>query len=238
MKDTDIYSRITTEQVLEIFKYYDAASLKAQQTKLSGAATQLEKLTTGPLRGLLELEESALIKQAGELIRSLNLRVEHAKEVKKRDEVRRQQLQKEHEIRIKHAIQDLLPRPEPSCDAAMDSALLLLGLHKEKIALDFYSVPEVQKAILKRFDDTVTERQSCAGFIAWLYDDIERGVRDAYCSRDIASPRDELLAALQRVEAGQSAIKALYKQLLGHMQSQLAIEQSSNVERLPLKKKR
>ncbi|PHN59448.1 hypothetical protein AO268_08050 [Pseudomonas sp. ICMP 8385] len=39
-----IHWRISAEDVLAVLEYYNAASLKAQQTALSGTATQLEKL--------------------------------------------------------------------------------------------------------------------------------------------------------------------------------------------------
>lgn len=37
-----IHWRISAEDVLAVLEYYNAASLKAQQTALSGTATQLE----------------------------------------------------------------------------------------------------------------------------------------------------------------------------------------------------
>ncbi len=49
--------RVSTEQVLEALRYFSAADLRAQQSKLTGTATQLKQLLDGRLSHLLSEEE-------------------------------------------------------------------------------------------------------------------------------------------------------------------------------------
>ena len=161
MADDKLKWRVTPEQILETMRYFSAAELRTQQSKLSGAATQLEKLLGGRLSHLLTPDEAEIIRQAADLVRQLNTRVEHAKEIKNREEKRKEKARQLHQVAIDKALDKTLPaisRDATDIGARILSMTeLLLALHAEKMTLTFMSKDELV-ADLRRKVDRYTAR--------------------------------------------------------------------------------
>lgn len=106
MAQTDMPGRNRLIMGLEAMQFYNATELKGVQSKLTASATQLDKLTTGPLRCLLAQDEEEVIRRAADLVRQLNLRVEHAKEIKKREEKRKADETKKRSVAVLKVLKD------------------------------------------------------------------------------------------------------------------------------------
>ncbi|WP_128655771.1 hypothetical protein [Pseudomonas aeruginosa] len=230
-----IHWRISAEDVLAVLEYYNAASLKAQQTALSGTATQLEKLLGGPLHKLLEPEEANAIRKAGEIVRSINIRVEHAKEIKRREEKQREARLKARKALIDAEIRAAIPRPQATAENVIRITTLAMALHQEKFILDFYDVPTVIRQFQERLQRALKEK-ALGGYMDYVHTDIVRGLSETLDYRQSGNPRADIAAALSLCESWKPRYRPT-QEFLDFVHHQIAIEHSTNVERLPVKKK-
>ena len=235
MAKDKIHWRISAEDVLAVLEYYNAASLKAQQTALSGTATQLEKLLGGPLHKLLEPEEADAIRKAGEIVRSINIRVEHAKEIKRREEKQREARLKARKALIDAEVRAAIPRPQATAEDAIRITTLAMALHQEKFILDFYDVPTMTSQYQERLQRALKEK-ALGGYVDYAHTDIVRGLSETLDYRQSGSPKADIAAALSLCESWKPKHRTA-QEFLEFVHRQIAIEHSANVERLPVKKK-
>lgn len=239
MADDKLKWRVSPEQVLEAMRYFSAAELRNEQSKLSGAATQLEKLLGGRLSHLLTPDEAENIRQAADLVRQLNTRVEHAKEIKKREEKRKEKAQQLHQAAIEKALDQALPAiPREATDIGshiINMTELLLALHAEKITLTFMSQDELVADIRRKVAKYAARSETLWQVADYIYRDL-RGGLDANLGWEREIPPQERLSALldQASQRGE-AIRKTHAELFAFLQAQVAIEESSNVERFPAK---
>lgn len=247
-KDTTRLSwRITTEQMLEALRFYNGKELKAEQTKLSGAATQLEKIATGKLGSFLEYEEREIIRQAAVLVRQLNIRVEHAKETKVREEKRLEKERKEFSAACAKAIAESFPEVSETDDllSSIEHYVELhLGLYKcgfLSMHLTSMVAEDVGKEIAQWSQEQPAWHQvrrsvlgSARTILYHLKYDVE--INLAYRSGEI--PKVVLGEALEKAGALRTVIRAENQALFDKIDQFIAIEKSTNVERLQVKKAR
>ncbi|MDX1296726.1 MAG: hypothetical protein R3260_00585 [Pseudomonas sp.] len=230
---------ITVQQVLDVFRYYDAASLKSQQAKLSGAASQLEKFISGPLKAFLSDEEISQVKSVSQLIRSMNSRVEHAKEIKRREEQKRERELKAAQNRVTLALKELIPTPQAAPGAALEITKLLIALHREKFVLDFLMPSELCKNVSHRLDLALADKsKGVEWFNRYVHDEIVTGLKDYMQYREKGNAKAEIQALLDTADLGIEIVVPAYKKVLENVQNQVAIEQGHNIERLPVKPQR
>ena len=242
MADDKLKWRVTPEQILETMRYFSAAELRTQQSKLSGAATQLEKLLGGRLSHLLTPDEAEIIRQAADLVRQLNTRVEHAKEIKNREEKRKEKARQLHQVAIDKALDKTLPaisRDATDIGARILSMTeLLLALHAEKMTLTFMSKDELVADLRRKVDRYTARSESLWEVADYIYRDLRSGL-DATLGWERDHPPQERLSAMldlarQRIDG----IRKSHAEFFAYLQAQVAIEESTNVERLPVRPKR
>lgn len=230
-----IHWRISAEDVLAVLEYYNAASLKAQQTALSGTATQLEKLLGGPLHKLLEPEEADAIRRAGEIVRSINIRVEHAKEIKRREEKQSEARRKARKALIDAEVRAAIPRPQATGQDVIRITTMAIALHHEKFILDFLDAPTMIRQYQDRLQRAVKEKD-LRGYVDYAHADIVRGLSETLDYRQSGNPKPDIAAALSLCESWEPRRRPT-QDFLEFVHRQIAIEHSANVERLPVKKK-
>lgn len=247
MSNKKIHERLSTQQILDLFTYFNSDQLRAEQAKLTTAANQLKKLSEGRLTSLLELNEIEQIRQVSELIKSLNYRVEHAKEVKKREEKNKELRRKDALHRIRTQVKTLFPQPEFSPENTLELTLLAQDLHDEKIHRNFYNRREVDEQIQRSFDRHL-KAKSLPTYLENLHKEICESLRDmlygcepihGYTSEGEA---EKILQGFQRArEKTRKDLKSPRDRkspLIDHILNQLAIESAGNVARLPAKRPR
>ncbi|MGI1188753.1 hypothetical protein ACRCRN_32300 [Pseudomonas aeruginosa] len=242
MADDKLKWRISPEQILEAMRYFKAADLKTEQAKLSGAASQMEKLLGGRLSHLLTQDEVDVIRQAADLVRQLNTRVEHAKEIKKREEKREENARLAHQAASDKAVNEALPvisRDAPDIGSRIISmAELLLALHREKIVLTFMSEAELVADMRRRVAKYHARHDSLWEVADYLRNDL-RGGLESYLGWDRDQlPKQRLTTALEQSQRQISSVRVAHADFFAYLEAQVAIEQSENVERLPVKPKR
>lgn len=107
MKDSE-----KTEELLALFKYFRADTLKNEQTQLTKAANKIRSTATGQLQVLFTEDEQNTLLAAATLLSSLKERVEHAKEIKERDEARRANELKENIAAARAVVDSAFPASE------------------------------------------------------------------------------------------------------------------------------
>lgn len=241
-KTPSVAWRITPEKVLEALRYFTGKQLKAEQTKLSSTATQLEKLHTGTLSQFLELDERETIARAAKLVRDLNLRVEHAKDIQVREEKRRERERQAYFAATAQAIKKRFPDiPEGAADLP-DRLLAIvemhLGLTQCKNLDDYW--PGGQPAHIGRnFDRWQSGQCSLLFLVNTSLSEIKRDLEDQlnYRRSSIPDPAKALQEYLDASRAARSEVRAKHPAFFDRIDSLLAIENSANVERLPVRKK-
>lgn len=228
--------RVSTEQVLEALRYFSAADLRAQQSKLTGTATQLKQLLDGRLSHLLSEEEVENIRVTEDLVQQLNLRVEHAKEIKKREEQKKEKARKLHQAAIDKALDKALPpitRDATNIGSRIISLTeLLLAFHSQKIILHYLSTPELVSDIRRKVEKYAARSDSLWEVGDYLYRDL-RGALDSFLgwAKD-ETPEQKLSEILELARGDVAGIRKSQADLFAYVEGQVAIEESSNVQRL------
>jgi hypothetical protein len=234
--------RITPEQILEALRYYSGKQLKAEQTKLSSAATQLESLKSGKLSQFLDLEERETIERAAKLVRDLNLRVEHAKDVKVREEKRIERERLDYHAATARALQKsfpFIPKDAPDLpDRLLDLVELHQGLIQCKHVEDYW--PGGKSSHFNRELDRWQGGQVTLTFLVNnCISEIKRDLEDfiSYRQSRIPDPVQALQEFIEAAKDARSVVRAKHPDLFERIERLIAIEKSSNVERLPVQKK-
>ena len=242
MADDKLKWRITPEQILEAMRYFKAAELKSEQAKLSGAASQMEKLLGGRLSHLLTQDEADIIRQAADLVRQLNTRVEHAKEIKKREEKREEKARQLHQAASDNALNEVLPSiPRDAADIGnrvIRMAEQLLALHREKIVLTFMSEAELVADMRRRVAKYHARHDTLWEVADYLRNDLRGGLESYLGWERDQLPKQRLTAALEHSQRQISSVRMTHADFFAYLEAQVAIEQSENVERLPMRRKR
>lgn len=243
MADDKLKWRISPEQILEAMRFYTAAELKSKQTKMSAAATELERLTEGPLRNLLNENEEAIIRQAADLVRQLNSRVEHAKEIKKREEKRKEADRKRRAEAVQRAIRDAYPDQLPEgADLhswVRDTAVTILALNQCNQILLYLPVLEPAGDMQAKLQRYIREGGAVTMFARYLRREITSALDDPlYAKSEDQPPAEALRAMMERIAPVRDQVRAKYPSLFDELERLLLIESSENVERLPVKPKR
>lgn len=234
--------RIKPEQVLEALRFYTGKQLKAEQTKLSSTATQLEKLRTGKLAQFLDSDERDTIERAAKLVRELNLRVEHAKDIKVREEKRREREREAYFASTTQAIKKRFPEiPKDAADLP-DRLLVIvelhLGLFQCKLLEDYW--PGGKPAHFGRSFDRWQSGQDTLGYLVnTSLSEIKRDLEDRlnYIRSTTPDPAQALQEFLEAAQAARPEVRSKQSALFDRIERLLTIEKSANVERLPVRKK-
>lgn len=184
-------SSITTEVVLQLGRYHGSNELRSVQAKLTGTAREIQKLTSGnTLLGRigenLSLEQRQLLLDAAQLINSVNIHIEHAKEKKVRDEKAAKTRQKARDAQAKRLVAEAYPFPYESLDQLLDILKTALTFNRAGCFLDCYS-PQEYNLNLRRDISPETIRK----LIGW------KSPKDFWKSRAI-SLRHEFLQEIER----------------------------------------
>jgi hypothetical protein len=132
-------SSITVNVVLHLSRLYSSQELRSLQAKLTGTVREIRGLTGGnTLPGWigekLSIEQTQLLRDAAQLIESVNSNIEHAKEKRKRSENEAKLRQRARDTQAKRLVAETYPLPlDPPYDSpALDQFLDIL-----KTALTF-----------------------------------------------------------------------------------------------------
>lgn len=238
MSNEEIRARVTPGHILEAMRYLTAKEMSAEQAKLTSASTQMSKLLTGRLSHLITEEEVMVINAAADLIRQLNGRVEHAKEIKKRAEKKEAKIQKDHLAGLEVALSTLLPSiPRDATDLVARIPMLvnlLVFMHKNQIYLGFYGKAEVSKNIRSTF-----ERTSLKGdpweLATCLLLEAKHALRDHFYRPGEQQCRVGITDILTAAQSQKEKLSLEYADLTAFVDKEVAIHGSPNVERMPTK---
>lgn len=249
-KPPSLSYRITTEQVLDLMRYYSGADLKAQQSKLTSTATQLEKLAQADrgLGELLELAERDVLKQAAVLIKELNVRVERAKEIKVREEKRRAKERDEYSKAVNQALYDRFPPVTEDSPDKPERLLAIVELHLGLFECNFLEDywDDGKSSHFGRDFDRWEKRQETLTYIVNVSSQNLRSdlnYRLEYLERAGERGDKSLTAAqalqdvLEAADQKRDVVRLNNPALFEYIERLLAIEKASNVERLPLRSK-
>ncbi len=141
-------SNITTEVVLRLGRLYSSSELRSVQAKLTGTGREIRKLTggntlLGRLGDNLSLEQQQLLRDAAQLIDSVNSHIEHAKEKRQRDEKAAKERQQARDKLAKRLVAETYPLPYDSPDQLLEILKITLRLNRAGVFLDCYSPREL-----------------------------------------------------------------------------------------------
>lgn len=240
MADDKLMWRVTAEQVLEAMQFYNATELKAVQSKLTASATQLEKLASGPLRHLLAQDEEEIIRRAADLVSQLNLRVEHAKEIKKREEKRKADETKKRSAAVLKVLNDTF-QIEQSLGDELHSRLvsvaeISLSLSQDKQILVYLTTQALADEMLATLHRYSREGDPLPRFAKYLHRNLISGLEETlYSLSNVTPPAEALRSLLARAEEHRAAVRQSYNTLFEELQRLILIDASDNVERFPAK---
>lgn len=234
--------RITPEQVLEALRFYSGKELQAEQTKLSSAATQLEKLSTGTLAQFLDQEERETIQHAANLVRELNIRVEHAKEIKVREEKRLERQREAYYAAATRAVNGSFPAIPTDAVDLPERLLVIIELHLglfEGNFLDGYYAGDLTARFGRNFDRWQNGRDSLLYLVNTSLSEIKRDLEDRlhYVRSQTPDPALALQEMLEAARTKRDRVRAKNLALFDRIEHLFAIEKADNVERLPMRKK-
>lgn len=179
--DRPTAASITTEQVLNVTRYLTAKELRAYQGKLTATSKELDRLIdkTG-LGRLMGLEEQELIRQAAGLVRTINLRIEHAKEKKQREEKGRADRFRALDQQAHELTQQAYPLPIETPEQQLEVVRTALVLNQARVLQIYYSPREfTAKLRLSAKPDPQKARDwSASREIHYLRSEIHQSVRD------------------------------------------------------------
>jgi len=240
MADDKLLWRVTADQVLEAMQFYNATELKGVQSKLTASATQLDKLTTGPLRCLLAQDEEEVIRRAADLVRQLNLRVEHAKEIKKREEKRKADETKKRSAAVLKVLKDNFEIEQNEGEEfhrrLVSVAEIILTLSKDQQFLVYLPTAELAEEMLVTLQRYSREGDPLPRFAQYLQRNLISGLEDTlFWLSEKTPPAEALRSLLARAAELREGIRQSYKALFEELQRLILIATTDNVERLPAK---
>ncbi|WAJ37221.1 hypothetical protein OU800_21855 [Pseudomonas sp. GOM7] len=133
---------ITADVVVELSQFYSSNELRSVQSKLTGNARELRNLVDshtllGRIGAKLSLEQRQLLKNAAQLIDSVNENITHAKERKKRSEDAKAAWRKQREKEAQNVCNKAFPLPHETLEQKLEIIKLALVLHRLGVYQDF-----------------------------------------------------------------------------------------------------
>jgi hypothetical protein len=234
--------RVDPELVLEALRFYTGKQLKAEQTKLSSTATQLEKLHDGKLSQFLNLEERETIALAAKLVRDLKVRVEHAKDVQIREEKRKEREKQAYFAATAQAVKKWFPDIPTDAEDLPDRLLAIVEIHLGLIHckhLDDYWTGGKPAHFERDFEKWQSGQHSLRFLVNSSLSEIKRELADHlnYRRSIIPDPNLALKAFLEDAKSAGAQVRTKHPAFFNRLDHLLAIEKSANVERLPVRKK-
>lgn len=175
-----------TTDIIKALKYWNAKRFKALQRKLTGAKNTIDKEALSiQFKPFFTDEEVQVLSEASRILGSAKRKIEHAKEIKAREEKARD-LRLANYKRQRHALlAKAFPIPESAEDARpMLVWMLALSIHHKSISRAyFYERKYIASDIERAFDmknaatvlaKAVSWRREITGFLeenAWYYDE-------------------------------------------------------------------
>lgn len=143
---------ITAETILQLGQLYSTQEMRSMQSKLTGAAREVRALTgsKGLIARIGELqthEQRQLLRDAANLVDSVNTHLEHAKEKRQRDEKAAAAKRKERELQAKHLVSESLPLPCDTPEQMPEVIRLGLILNHARAFQSFYSPQELSQKL-------------------------------------------------------------------------------------------
>jgi shikimate kinase len=223
----------TTEQLLELLKYYTADSLKTEQTKLTKAANQAKDVASGRLGVLFSQEEREILMKASTLMISLKSRVERAKEVRQQEEEAKKRYWEQREKKARQLINARFPLPTATPDEVMALAELYLALHEVGV-IDYRTSSKAAKELQESVGEYVgrLKRSAREAVLYHRHDCLEKlhSHIDFGDIGELEARLDKLVANLQNTALPK--VRLQHKSTLDFVRTQLAIETTDNVTRL------
>ncbi|MBX8588669.1 hypothetical protein K5D56_04680 [Pseudomonas cichorii] len=207
---------ITPEVMQRLNQHYSSQELRGIQTKLTSTARELRKLGNGGkmssnrqdallgrLGDHLSLEQRQLLREAAELIDSVNTQVEHAKEKKVRVEKASKRRQEARDARAKQLIATNYPLPTTGTDDLLNLLKAALIFNRAGVYRTYHLPSELNQEYRNKLAPPVrllgwpnlaSYRANTLSSIRWdLISDLTSDI--AY---DDGSEVDERLKALQQ----------------------------------------
>lgn len=143
---------ITADVVVELSQFYSSNELRSVQSKLTGTARAIRELTDnrslqGRIGEKLSLEQRQLLKDAAQLIDSVNDNITHAKERKKRSEDAKAARRKQREKEARVLSEQSLPLPYETLEQKLEIIKLALILHRLDIYQEFRSAAKFHHSL-------------------------------------------------------------------------------------------
>ncbi|BAU77439.1 hypothetical protein [Metapseudomonas furukawaii] len=229
---------LDSEKLMDLLRVYRADDLRAEQRKLTTAGNQLAKLASGPMSALFSPEELASLQQTVALVRSVSQRVEHAKEIKARREEQQARERAEKEKAMHKALDERLPKGFDQPQQCIELVTLTLALQSYRVVFERRTAEEFGERLKQDIARQTAGGYSVQGVFNLLRHDVLQQLRDEMVYRSWDSAPDFVQEVFAKVEARQAEAARNNGQLIDYLQAQLQIEQSGNVERLPVKPKR
>jgi hypothetical protein len=133
---------ITADVVVELSQFYSSNELRSLQSKLTGNARELRNLVDshtllGRIGAKLSIEQRQLLKDAAQLIDSVNENITHAKERKKRSEDAKAAWRAHRQKEAHRLSEQAFPLPHETLEQKLEIIRLALVLHRLGIYQDF-----------------------------------------------------------------------------------------------------
>lgn len=141
---------ITADVVVELSQFYSSNELRSVQSKFTGTARAIRELTgnrslQGRIGEKLSLEQRQLLKDAAQLIDSVNDNITHAKERKKRAEDAKAAWRKQRQKEAQRLSEQAFPMPYETLDQKLEILRLAMALNMLSLHLSFMSKQEFHR---------------------------------------------------------------------------------------------
>ncbi|MEN8131705.1 MAG: hypothetical protein ABFS45_16260 [Pseudomonadota bacterium] len=215
---------LDTDTILEIFQYYGSEELKKLQTKLTKTANGLIRNTVeSRVAPLFTDEERETLEDAARILRGFRKKVEHAKEVKARQE-------RQKKARRQHLDKAGLTLAQQHFNVAPDNyrEMLLIFLAVERLMMNHSAEDIAYHLENDRYPNAFEN------FVRDCYREAlnEIGYQSHHYDRD--EPDEKLIVqAKARFEESREKLKQQHQGLLDKVSEFLTIKASGNVTQLP-----
>lgn len=141
---------ITADVVVELSQFYSSNELRSVQSKFTGTARAIRELTgnrslQGRIGEKLSLEQRQILKDAAQLIDSVNDNITHAKERKKRAEDAKAAWRKQRQKEAQRLSEQAFPMPYETLDQKLEILRLAMALNMLSLHLSFMSKQEFHR---------------------------------------------------------------------------------------------
>lgn len=173
---------ITTEQVLKAFPGGQSAELKRYQTGLTTAANQLDALRKDAVGFLLEPDDRETLRKAAEIVRTLNGRIEKAKDSRRRDEDAKAAKLSARSAKVTQIVENAFPAQGEGGEGlgawVYDTFLLLLCMRHANIILTFMPKAELPSDYASYLDRWQGLPEPLRLFATYLHRDITTALHE------------------------------------------------------------